>query len=33
MKFIVYKTTCLVNGKIYIGVHQTEDPNIFDGYR
>lgn len=32
MKFIVYKTTCLVNGKIYVGVHQTEDPEVFDGY-
>lgn len=25
--FTVYKTTCLVNGKIYIGVHKTRDPN------
>ena len=32
MKYIVYKTTCSVNGKIYIGVHSTEDPNVFDGY-
>ena len=32
MKFIVYKTTCLVNGKIYVGVHQTENPDVFDGY-
>lgn len=32
MKYIVYCTTCLINGKIYIGVHKTEDPNIFDGY-
>lgn len=32
MKYIVYKTTNLVNNKIYIGVHGTEDPNIFDGY-
>lgn len=32
MKYIVYKTTCSVNGKIYIGVHQTQDPQIFDGY-
>lgn len=32
MKYIVYCTTCLVNGKIYIGVHKTENPNIFDGY-
>ena len=32
MKYIVYCTTCLVNGKIYIGVHKTEDPNKFDRY-
>lgn len=30
--FIVYKTTCLVNNKIYIGVHETKNPDIFDGY-
>ena len=32
MKYIVYKTTCLVNGKYYIGKHQTDNPDIFDGY-
>lgn len=32
MKYIVYCTTCTVNGKIYIGVHKTENPDIFDGY-
>ena len=32
MKYIVYETTCLINGKIYIGVHGTEDPTVFDGY-
>ena len=32
MKYIVYKTTCLANNKIYIGVHKTKDPDIFDGY-
>ena len=25
--YLVYKTTCLINGKIYIGQHQTFDPN------
>lgn len=32
MKYIIYKTTNLVNGKIYIGYHQTETPDEFDGY-
>lgn len=32
MKYIVYLTICTVNNKIYIGVHQTEDENVFDGY-
>ena len=32
MKYIVYCTTNLVNNKIYIGVHKTEDPDKFDGY-
>ena len=32
MKYIVYLTTNKVNNKIYIGVHSTENPNIFDGY-
>lgn len=32
MKYIVYKTTNIINNYIYIGVHKTEDPNIFDGY-
>ena len=32
MKYIVYCTTNLVNNKIYIGVHGTVDPDIFDGY-
>lgn len=30
--FIVYKTTCLINNKVYIGVHETSNPDIFDGY-
>ena len=32
MKYIVYLTTNKQNNKIYIGVHETENPNIFDGY-
>lgn len=37
MKYIIYLTTNLkskINGinRIYIGVHETKDPNIFDGY-
>lgn len=37
MKYIVYLTTNLksqINGinRIYVGVHQTENPEIFDGY-
>ncbi len=30
MYYIIYKITCLVNNKIYIGKHQTKDLN--DGY-
>lgn len=32
MKYIVYKTINKINNKIYIGVHKTENPEIFDGY-
>lgn len=32
MKYIVYQTINSVNKKIYIGVHATENPDIFDGY-
>ena len=28
----MYKTTCLVNNKIYVGVHKTKDASIDDGY-
>lgn len=31
-KYIVYLTTNIVNNKIYVGVHGTENPDIFDGY-
>lgn len=31
-KYIVYETTNVVNGKIYVGVHRTENPDKFDGY-
>ena len=32
MKYIVYKTINKVNNYIYIGVHKTADPEVFDGY-
>lgn len=32
MKYIVYKTTNLINGYIYIGVHHTNTPYQFDMY-
>jgi hypothetical protein len=32
MNFIVYKTTNLLNGRFYVGVHKTKDPSVFDGY-
>ena len=31
-KYIVYQTTNLINSHIYIGIHGTENPDIFDGY-
>lgn len=30
MKYVIYKTTNLINGKIYIGFHRTD--NLDDGY-
>lgn len=32
MKYIVYKTTNLINNFIYVGVHKTTTPDVFDGY-
>ena len=32
MKYIVYKTTNVLNGYIYVGVHKTLNPESFDGY-
>lgn len=32
LKYIVYLTTNKINNKIYIGVHETNNPNVFDGY-
>ena len=32
MKYIIYLTTNIVNNKIYIGIHETENPYKFDGY-
>ena len=32
MKYIVYQTINVINNKIYIGVHKTKNPDIFDGY-
>lgn len=30
--YILYKTTNIINNKIYIGVHKTKSPETFDGY-
>lgn len=32
MVYIVYLTTNMINKKIYIGKHETENPEIFDNY-
>lgn len=32
MKHIVYQITNLINDRIYIGVHATKNPDVFDGY-
>ncbi|MBQ8131152.1 MAG: hypothetical protein IJ193_01525 [Bacilli bacterium] len=31
-KYIVYCTTNKINRFIYVGVHQTINPDVFDGY-
>jgi hypothetical protein len=32
MEYILYKTTNIINGRIYVGIHQQDDPYTFDGY-
>lgn len=32
MNYIAYQTINLKNNKIYIGIHKTDNPEIFDGY-
>lgn len=32
VKYILFVTTNVVNNKIYVGVHETEEPGVFDGY-
>jgi len=32
MKYIIYCTINLVNGKVYVGIHKTFTPDKFDGY-
>lgn len=32
MKYIVYLTKNIINSKIYIGVHECEDPFVWDHY-
>lgn len=32
MKYIVYLTANTANNKIYVGVHGTDNPGVFDGY-
>ena len=32
IKWIVYLTINIITNKIYIGIHKTINPNVFDGY-
>lgn len=32
VKYIVYQTINIINSHVYVGIHETKDPNIFDGY-
>ena len=32
MKYLVYLTYCTESKKIYVGVHETKNENVFDGY-
>lgn len=32
MKYIVYLTINVKNNKIYVGVHKTDNPKVFDNY-
>jgi hypothetical protein len=32
MKYIVFITTNLKTNQIYVGLHPTKNPEVFDGY-